>query len=138
MAEATPDFKRALGLEEILQSELQVALTSLERRLAGRAFVLVTLRQLRDVYRIGLAGCDNVCHWYAVRGLGEVQFLVGIACQSELSEGMVQPIKDNPTWLDPHVELASLYYKLHRPQDGAREREIVERLTGEQQAHGPK
>src|SRR5215469_2955422 len=47
-------------------------------------------------------------------------------------------IKDDPTWLDPHVELASLYYKLHRPQDGAREREVVERLTAEQQAHGPK
>jgi len=47
-------------------------------------------------------------------------------------------IKDDPNWLDPHVELASLYYKLHRPQDGAREREIVERLTSEQQAHGPK
>ena len=36
------------------------------------------------------------------------------------------------------AELASLYYKLHRPQDGAREREVVERLTTEQQAHGPK
>ena len=47
-------------------------------------------------------------------------------------------IKDDPKWLDPHVELASLYYKLHRPQDGAREREVVERLTAEQQAHGPK
>src|SRR5215472_631881 len=41
-------------------------------------------------------------------------------------------IKDDPNWLDPHVELASLYYKLHRPQDGAREREVVERLTTEQ------
>jgi tetratricopeptide (TPR) repeat protein len=47
-------------------------------------------------------------------------------------------IKDDPNWLDPHVELASLYYKLHRPEDGVREREVVERLTAEQQAHGPK
>lgn len=36
--------------------------------------------------------------------------------------------KDLPDWLDPHVELASLYYKLHRPADGAREREIVAKL----------
>jgi tetratricopeptide (TPR) repeat protein len=48
-----------------------------------------------------------------------------------------QLVKDDPNWLDPHVELASLYYKLHRPQDGARERQIVDRLTAEQQSKGP-
>jgi tetratricopeptide (TPR) repeat protein len=47
-------------------------------------------------------------------------------------------IKDNPDWLEPHVELTSLYYKLHRPADGAKERAIVEKLTAEQQAKGPK
>jgi Flp pilus assembly protein TadD len=47
-------------------------------------------------------------------------------------------VKDNPDWLEPHVELASLYYKLHRPEDGAKERAIVDRLTAEQQAKGPK
>lgn len=46
-------------------------------------------------------------------------------------------IKDNPDWLEPHVELTSLYYKLHRPSDGAKERAIVEKLTAEQQAKGP-
>jgi len=46
-------------------------------------------------------------------------------------------VKDDPDWLEPHVELASVYYKLHRPDDGAKERQIVERLTTEQQAKGP-
>lgn len=46
-------------------------------------------------------------------------------------------VKDNPEWLEPHVELASLYYKLHRPSDGAKERAIVDKLTAEQQAKGP-
>jgi tetratricopeptide (TPR) repeat protein len=46
-------------------------------------------------------------------------------------------IKDDPHWLEPHVELATLYYRLHRPADGAKERQIVERLTAEQQAQGP-
>ncbi|HUA16423.1 MAG TPA: tetratricopeptide repeat protein [Verrucomicrobiae bacterium] len=46
-------------------------------------------------------------------------------------------IKDNPDWLEPHVELTSLYYKLHRPADGAKERAIVDRLTAAQQAKGP-
>ncbi len=46
-------------------------------------------------------------------------------------------VKDDPDWLEPHVELATLYYRLHRPQDGARERQVVESLTAKQQAQGP-
>ena len=56
------------------------------------------------------------------------------AAAAELLE---QLVKDDPNWLDPHVELANLYYKLHRPQDGARERAIVDKLTAEQQSKGP-
>ena len=48
-----------------------------------------------------------------------------------------QVVKDDPDWLEPHVQLANLYYKLHRPQDGARERQVVDRLTAEQQSQGP-
>jgi Flp pilus assembly protein TadD len=44
---------------------------------------------------------------------------------------------DDPKWLEPHVELASLYYKLHRPEDGKRERAIVDQLNAEQQQQGP-
>jgi tetratricopeptide (TPR) repeat protein len=44
---------------------------------------------------------------------------------------------DDPKWLEPHVELATLYYKLHRPEDGKRERAIVDELTAEQQQKGP-
>jgi tetratricopeptide (TPR) repeat protein len=46
--------------------------------------------------------------------------------------------KQDPHWLEPHVELAALYYKLHRPADGAKERQIVDRLTAEQQKQGPR
>jgi hypothetical protein len=42
-----------------------------------------------------------------------------------------------PCSLEPHAELASLYYRLHRRADGARERQIVDRITAEQQAQGP-
>jgi tetratricopeptide (TPR) repeat protein len=45
--------------------------------------------------------------------------------------------KEDPGWLEPHVELASLYYRLHRPEDGLKERQIVDRLTAEQQEKGP-
>lgn len=39
-------------------------------------------------------------------------------------------VKTDPDWLDPHVELAALYYKMHRPEDGERERAIVQRIEG--------
>jgi tetratricopeptide (TPR) repeat protein len=45
--------------------------------------------------------------------------------------------KNDPKWLDPHVELAALYYKLHRPEDGAREREIVKQIEAQEQKAGP-
>jgi Tfp pilus assembly protein PilF len=45
--------------------------------------------------------------------------------------------KADPNWLDPHIELAPIYYKLHRPEDGQRERDIVQQLEATQQKAGP-
>lgn len=45
--------------------------------------------------------------------------------------------KDDPDWLEPHVELAALYYRLHRLEDGAKQRQIVDAITARQQARGP-
>jgi Flp pilus assembly protein TadD len=48
-----------------------------------------------------------------------------------------QIVQRDPNWLQPHVELAALYYKLHRQTDGLKERQIVDRLTAEERAKGP-
>jgi tetratricopeptide (TPR) repeat protein len=45
--------------------------------------------------------------------------------------------KADPNWLEPHVELAPLYYKLHRTEDGQRERKIVDDIQAKQQQAGP-
>jgi tetratricopeptide (TPR) repeat protein len=45
--------------------------------------------------------------------------------------------KADPNWLDPHIELAAIYYKLHRPEDGQRERDIVAQIEARQQKAGP-
>ena len=37
--------------------------------------------------------------------------------------------KQSPEWLEPHVQLATLYYRVQRPADGQREREQVSRLS---------
>jgi Flp pilus assembly protein TadD len=42
-------------------------------------------------------------------------------------------VHDDPNWAQPHVELAALYFRLNRQQDGERERATFDRLTAEQQ-----
>lgn len=44
-----------------------------------------------------------------------------------------QVVGRDPQWLDPHIRLAALYFRLNRGTDGQKEREIVDRLTAEQQ-----
>ena len=43
--------------------------------------------------------------------------------------------REEPEWLKPHVELVALYFFLKRPEDGAREKKIVDRLSAEEQQH---
>ena len=46
-------------------------------------------------------------------------------------------VRDDPTWLQPHIELAALYYKLNRPEDGAQEQQTVDHLLATQSEHRP-
>jgi len=59
----------------------------------------------------------------------------------ERTEGQVEAaakdfekvIHDDPTWAQPHVELAALYFRLNRQAEGERERATFDRLSAEQQ-----
>jgi tetratricopeptide (TPR) repeat protein len=42
-------------------------------------------------------------------------------------------VRNEPDWLPPHIELVALYYRLKRPEDGAREKTIVDRLSADEQ-----
>jgi tetratricopeptide (TPR) repeat protein len=46
-------------------------------------------------------------------------------------------VRLRPDWLDPHVKLAALYFRLKRPEDGARERTTVDRLMAAHQGQPP-
>ncbi|MGA3189414.1 MAG: tetratricopeptide repeat protein [Bryobacteraceae bacterium] len=46
-------------------------------------------------------------------------------------------IAAEPDWLRPHIELASLYYRLHREDDGQKERAIVDKLYMQGKKQGP-
>jgi tetratricopeptide (TPR) repeat protein len=56
------------------------------------------------------------------------------------AQGQVEPavkdlekvVRETPEWVEPHIELAALYYRLHRLEDGERENHIVDRLAEEQ------
>lgn len=46
---------------------------------------------------------------------------------------MEKVVRADPRWPQPHVELAALYFRLNRQDDGERERALFDRLTAEQQ-----
>jgi tetratricopeptide (TPR) repeat protein len=46
-------------------------------------------------------------------------------------------IAAEPEWLRPHIELAALYYRLNRPEDGMKERAIVDKLYMQGKKLGP-
>jgi tetratricopeptide (TPR) repeat protein len=46
-------------------------------------------------------------------------------------------VKADPNFLNAHVELATLYFRLKRVEDGARERQIVDRLSEAERRAGP-
>jgi tetratricopeptide (TPR) repeat protein len=57
--------------------------------------------------------------------------------EAEAAATLEELEKADPNWIDPHIELAALYYKLHRPEDGQRERGIVQQLEAKKQQAGP-
>lgn len=46
-------------------------------------------------------------------------------------------VRESPQFTEAHVSLSMVYYRLKRPEDGKREREIVQKLTAEAQAKQP-
>jgi tetratricopeptide (TPR) repeat protein len=50
---------------------------------------------------------------------------------------LVGLVKESPQFIEAHVTLALVYYRLKRPEDSKREREIVQKLTAEVQAKQP-
>jgi tetratricopeptide (TPR) repeat protein len=60
--------------------------------------------------------------------------------RNELAEarvGLEAIVKEAPKFLEAHVSLATVYYRLKRKEDGDREQAIVQELTKERQAQAP-
>ena len=48
-----------------------------------------------------------------------------------------QLIREVPKFVEAHVSLATVYYRLQRKEDGEKERAIIEQLNAEKQASEP-
>jgi tetratricopeptide (TPR) repeat protein len=55
----------------------------------------------------------------------------------EARETLEAVVKDAPKFLEAHVSLATLYYRLKRKEDGDRERAVIQELNQERQAQAP-
>ena len=72
-----------------------------------------------------LSSCGRLRHWRAIevarvqRSRGDIEAAV---------RNFEKVIAAEPDWLRPHIELAALYYRLNRPEDGQKERAIVDKM----------
>jgi len=57
--------------------------------------------------------------------------------QQEAARLLERVVADKPEYTPAHVLLAQTYFKLKRPEDAARERAVVNRLTAEEQSRQP-
>jgi Tfp pilus assembly protein PilF len=46
-------------------------------------------------------------------------------------------VREHPDFIEAHVLLASVYYRLNRNADGKREQEIIQKLNAQQQSKQP-
>jgi Tfp pilus assembly protein PilF len=74
----------------------------------------------------------NLAALYQIAG---VQLATGKLDQSRVS--LQKVIRESPEFIEGHVMLATVFYRLKRKEDGDRERATVERLTAERQAQEP-
>jgi len=114
LADNPNDFEANLYLGVLLRQDKQFedAFTSLSRAV-----------QLRPR--------DQQAHY----NLAAVTLLAGFPNQARpLLESVIQ---EHPDFIEAHVLLASVYYRLNRNADGKREQEIIQKLTAEQQSKQP-
>jgi tetratricopeptide (TPR) repeat protein len=125
-ASAEPAFREALKIDpESFEANLYLGAILYKRREIDEAKVFID-------HALKLRPNDPLARY-------ESAMLKSMAGEYEDAARLLEQLcKEDPNWLDPHVQLATLYYKLRRPEDGARERRIVDRISGEQQKRGPR
>lgn len=133
------EARDALGDTEDAKAAFEVALRQDPRDFAANLYLGTMRMKARDIDGARpLLELALQLHPEAPQAQYQMAVLNGMTGHfAEAAAALEQLEKQDPDWLDPHIQLASLYYKLQRPEDGKREREIVQRLEAQQQKQGP-
>ncbi|HEX8926327.1 MAG TPA: tetratricopeptide repeat protein [Terriglobales bacterium] len=130
----------ALGDTEAAQTAFEAALKQDPRDFTANLYLGAMRLQQRDLDNarplLAVALEEQPNHPQARYQMAKLNSMTGK--YEEAAATLEDLAKADPKWLDLHVELAALYYKLHRPDDGKREREIVQQLEAAQQKQGPR
>jgi tetratricopeptide (TPR) repeat protein len=129
----------ALGDTEAAQAAFEAALQADPRDATASLYLGAILLKKREVERaaplLQLALQAQPENRQARLQMAKLDAMQGKNSEAvALLEGLE---KADPNWLEPHVELAPLYYKLHRAEDGQRERKAVDEIQAKQQQAGP-
>jgi len=62
---------------------------------------------------------------------------VALGRTAEAQRMLEQVVKEAPGFIEAHVSLATVYYRLKRKEDGDRERAMIQKLNAERQAQAP-
>jgi tetratricopeptide (TPR) repeat protein len=118
------------GAQEQFEKALQIDANNLQARIQLGS-VLYTQRELDAAHeQLDRVLTQDPKSYAALYLLGRVERAQGNLAAAV--KDLEKAARENPPWLLPHVELTALYYQLKRPSDGAREKEIVDRLTAEE------
>jgi tetratricopeptide (TPR) repeat protein len=129
----------ALGDSEAAQAAFEAALRADARDPTANLYLGAILLKKRDVENAQPL-LDLALHLQPENRQARLQMAKLDAMQGKNSEAVAlleELEKADPNWLEPHVELAPLYYKLHRNEDGQRERKLVDDIQAKQQQAGP-
>ncbi len=119
------EFRAALAVEPYnFDANLQLgAAERLQENYKGAESYFLRAQQTRP-------GDPGVRYQLALVAIGEKQ----LEDARRILESLV---KEWPQFTEAHVSLSLVYYRLNRPEDGKRERAIVQKLTAEAQAKQP-
>ena len=129
----------ALGDKEKAAAEFQIALRQDPRDFTANLYLGIIRSDQRDFDTarplLELAVEISPTHPLARLELAKVNAMTGH--YDDAVQTLESLEKSDPDWIEPHIQLATLYYKVHRPDDGQRERQIVQQLEDRQQKAGP-
>jgi tetratricopeptide (TPR) repeat protein len=116
----------AKGAQEQYEKALQLDPNDLQARLQ-LANALYVQRKLDDAQREANRVLAQDANSSGARfELAEIEQAEGNLAQAVAD--LEKAVQLSPQWIQPHVQLSGLYYRLKRPEDGAREKTLVDQL----------